>query len=81
MSFGQLSKQDSVWLPLKTFIGSRTGDSEGQPGKGRYERSYQFVLNKKFIEVRNKSTYAPSTDKPKGELHEDLGYISYDQSR
>ncbi len=81
VSFGQLSKQDSVWLPLKLFIGSWTGESEGQPGKGRYERSYQFVLNKKFIEVRNKSTYAPSQDKPKGELHEDIGYISYDRSR
>ena len=81
VSFGQLSKQDSVWLPLKSFIGSWTGESEGQPGKGRYERSYQFILNKKFIEVRNKSTYPSSTDNPTGEVHEDIGYISYDRDR
>ncbi len=79
--FGQLSKQDSVWLPFKNMIGSWTGTSEGQPGKGVYERSYQIVLNKKFIEVKNKSTYPPSKDNPKGEVHEDRGFISYDKPR
>src|SRR6478736_6783141 len=77
----QLSKQDSVWLPFKSMIGNWTGTSEGQPGKGTYERSYQIVLNKKFIEVKNKSTYPPSKDNPKGEVHEDRGYISYDKGR
>lgn len=77
----QLSKQDSVWLPLKSFIGKWTGESEGQPGKGKYERTYELVLNKKFIEVKNKSTYPPSSGNPKGEVHEDHGFISYDRSR
>ncbi len=79
--FGQMTKQDSVWLPLKSLIGKWTGESEGQPGKGKYERSYELVLNKKFIEVKNKSTYPPSANKPKGEIHEDHGFISYDRSR
>lgn len=26
----QLSKQDSVWLPFKSFIGKWTGESQGQ---------------------------------------------------
>lgn len=77
----QLSKQDSVWLPLKSLIGKWTGESQGQPGKGNYERSYELVLNKKFMEVKNKSTYPPSKENPKGELHEDHGFISYDKSR
>ena len=81
LSFGQMSKQDSVWLPLKNMIGTWTGTSDGQPGKGTYERSYQLVLNKKFIEVKNKSTYPPSPENSKGEVHEDRGYISYDKSR
>ena len=76
-----MSKQDSVWLPLKFMIGTWTGTSEGQPGKGKYERSYAFALNKKFIEVKNKSTYAPSKENPKGEVHEDHGFISYDRVR
>ncbi|MEQ1586284.1 MAG: heme-binding beta-barrel domain-containing protein [Cyclobacteriaceae bacterium] len=81
LSFGQMSKQDSVWLPFKNMVGTWTGTSEGQPGKGTYERTYQIVLNKKFIEVRNKSTYAPSKDNPKVEVHEDHGFISYDKAR
>lgn len=75
------TKQDSLWMPFRKFIGTWEGVSEGQPGKGKYERSYQFVLNKKFIEVRNKSTYPPSKENSKGEVHEDIGYISYDKRR
>ncbi len=78
LSFGQMTKQDSLWLPFKSMIGKWTGASEGQPGKGTYERSYEIVLNKKFIEVRNKSTYPPSGNNPKDEVHEDRGFISYD---
>lgn len=81
LAFGQLSKQDSVWLPLSFMIGTWTGTSEGQPGSGKYERSYQFALNKKFIEVRNKSSYPPSKSHPDGEVHEDRGFISYDRGR
>jgi hypothetical protein len=81
ISNAQISKQDSVWLPLKFLIGKWTGQSEGNPGKGKYERSYELVLNKKYIEVKNKSVYPPSTNNPKGEVHEDRGFISYDKSR
>lgn len=77
----QTSKQDSLWLPFKVFPGEWRGTGEGSPGVGKYERSYQFVLNKKFIEVRNKSTYPPSDKKPVGEIHEDWGYFSYDKLR
>lgn len=81
LSFGQMTKQDSIWLPFKNMIGKWNGESDGQPGKGKYERSYELVLNKKFIEVKNKSTYPPSANNPKGEVHEDHGFISYDRSR
>jgi hypothetical protein len=76
-----MSKQDSLWLPFKFFAGYWTGESEGQPGKGKYERSYEVIFNKKYIEIRNKSTYPPSQNNPKGEVHEDRGFISYDRSR
>ncbi len=79
--FGQLSKRDSVWLPLKVFIGNWQGVGGGEPGTGKYERSYQFVLNKRFIEVRNESVYQPTASNPNGETHQDIGYISYDRAR
>ena len=81
LSFAQSAKQDSIWMPFRWFAGTWTGDSEGQPGKGKYERSYTIIFNKKFIEVKNTSTYPPSQQNPKGEVHEDIGFISYDRSR
>lgn len=81
LSFSQVTKQDSLWAPFRWFSGNWTGDSEGQPGKGKYERSYEVVLNKKFIEIKNKSSYPPSQQNPKGEVHEDHGFISYDRAR
>lgn len=78
--FGQATKKDSIWLPLKPFIGQWVGEGGGEPGKGIYERSYQFILNKNFIEIKNKSTYQPTDKHPKGEVHEDIGYFSYDKS-
>lgn len=75
------SKQDSVWLPFRYFIGKWKGTSEGQPGKGTCQRTYSFGLNKRYIEINNKSIYAPSNENPQGEVHEDRGYISYDNIR
>lgn len=77
----QLSKRDSTWLPLKPFVGNWKGEGSGEPGKGKYERSYQFILNKRFMEIRNKSTYEPTAQNPKREVHEDIGYFSYDNGR
>lgn len=77
----QTSKRDSIWMLLQPFVGNWKGQGGGEPGNGNYERSYQFILNKRFIEIRNKSTYPPTDKFPKGEVHEDIGYFSYDSGR
>ena len=79
--FSQMTKRDSLWLVLKPFVGEWKGEGEAEPGKGKYERSYQFILNKRFIEIRNNSTYEPTTQNPNGEVHEAIGYFSYASSR
>ncbi len=81
LSSAQLTRQDSLWLPFRSFIGSWRGESEGQPGHGKYTRSYEFALNKRYIEVKNTSVYPPSKNFPQGEVHEDHGFISYDRMR
>lgn len=81
LSFGQLTKQDSVWLPFKHFIGTWTGTGEGVDGKGTYERSYEFALNKRYIQMKNKTVYVPTKENPKGYIHEDFGTISFDKMR
>ena len=78
----QMSKRDSTWLPMKYFVGEWHGNSEGEPGQGKYDRTYSWVLNKRFIEIKNTSTYPPSAqNNNKGEVHNDIGYISYDNGR
>jgi len=67
--------------PLARLIGRWTGTSEGQPGKGQVERQYERVLRSKFIQVRNRSIYAPQEKNPKGETHEDIGFFSFDSAR
>lgn len=77
----QLSKTDSLWLPFQHFIGSWTGTGEGPDGTGTYERTYKFVGNKRYLELRNKTVYPQTKEHPKGYVHEDFGFISYDKAR
>lgn len=81
LAYGQTTIQDSIWKHLQFFIGSWTGEGGGEPGEGNYERKYQFIFNNNFIEVKNKSVFPPSDNNPKGEVHEDIGYISFDKLR
>ena len=81
LSFAQNSKIDSLWMNFQPFIGSWTGTGQGVDGVGTYERTYQFILNKQYIEVKNKTNYPPTTENPKGYVHEDIGYMSYDKMR
>ena len=62
-------------------VGKWTGTSEGQPGKATVEREYERVFGTRFIRVRNRSTYAPQEKNPKGEVHQDEGFFSFDRSR
>src|SRR5688572_15152030 len=67
--------------PIAPFIGRWTGTSEGQPGKGTVERDYERALGSRFIRVRNRSAYPPQEKNPKGEVHEDEGFFSFDRAR
>ena len=41
----------------------------------------KYILNGKFIQINHKSIYAPQAKNPKGETHEDVGFLSYDRNR
>lgn len=74
------SQADS-WHPFEFLVGTWKGVGGGEPGIGDYERTYQFIFNKTFLQVTNQSTYPPNEQNPRGEVHQDIGYISYDRSR
>ena len=69
------------WLPLKPFVGEWESTIQGEPGHGTGHRTYAFVLNGRYLEVKNTSIYPPQEKNPKGEKHEDAGYFSYDRAR
>jgi hypothetical protein len=79
--YAQTGETQDVWVPFRFFVGSWEGVSKGQFGVGAIEREYQFVLKGAFLEVRTKATYKPQEKNPKGEVHEDVGLISFDRNR
>jgi hypothetical protein len=81
LGLAQESRKADPWSPFIYFIGSWQGTGKGEPGISELERQYQFVLGGKYIEAKHKSVYAPQAKNPKGETHEDLGFLSYDRSR
>ena len=57
--FEQAASTSDPFGPLRFFAGSWRGAQSGQPGDGTSERTYEFVLSDRFLQVRNTSTYPP----------------------
>ena len=66
---------------IEFLIGRWEGTSEGKPGKGTVRREYTRELSRRFIRVQNRNEYPPQRQTPKGEIHEDEGWFSYDRAR
>lgn len=77
----QTPSAPDVFARIAFLIGRWEGTSEGQPGKASVRREYIRALNGRFIRVHNRSEYAPQVKNPKGELHEDEGWFSFDRAR
>jgi hypothetical protein len=69
------------WEIFRFFLGRWEGTGSGQPGESQVEREYRFVLNEQFIQINDRSVYEPQERNPAGEVHEEIGYFSYDRSR
>lgn len=59
---------------LEPLVGSWTGTSSGVFGTARLERKGEYVLDGKFIRVATRSV-------SENEVHEDIGFFSYDIER
>lgn len=69
------------WEIFRFFLGRWTGIGSGKPGESRVEREYKRVLNDQFIQITDRAVYPPQERNPEGEVHEEIGYISYDRNR
>lgn len=75
------AQAEDIWAPLQFLVGSWEGTVKGQPGEGRSLREYRPVLNGRYIEELGTSTYPPQKANPKGEVHQERGYFSFDRAR
>lgn len=51
------------------------------PGEGTGDRTCKLVLGDNFLLCENTSTYPPQEKNPKGEVHQDWTFFSYDAGR
>ena len=72
------NKPKDIWQPLAFLEGIWQG---GKPGVSKVTQEYQFIFNRKFLQVKTKAVFEPTEKNPKGEVHEDLGIFSYDKFR
>lgn len=69
------------WAPVRFLAGKWEGKASGNPGEGSVARTYEFVLNNRFLHERSTSTYPPQEKNRKGEVHEHWSFISHDRAR
>ncbi len=74
-------KETDVWKPLRYFVGKWEGTGGGKYGPSTLQREYKFILQDKFLYVKNRSVSPPKENLPQGEVHEDWGFYSFDTGR
>lgn len=77
----QGAEQKDAWEPLRVLVGQWEGVGEGMSGQSTVQTTFGFVLGGEFLQVKNKAVFEPQEANPKGEIHEDWGFISYDRTR
>jgi hypothetical protein len=69
------------WAPIRFMVGTWRGQTNGQPGVGTSERTYRFEFGETYLRVDNKSVWQPTATNPKGEVHQDTGFFSFDKAQ
>ncbi len=77
----QDDKSVDPWLSLRFLEGSWEGQGEGFSGTSKVVQSYEFVLGGNFMYMKTRSVFEPQEKNQDGEVHEDIGFFSYDKSR
>lgn len=69
------------WQIFEMLFGSWTGSVTGVAGEGRGTRSYELIMDGRFLLVRDRTEFSAQERNPEGEVHQDWGLISYDEHR
>lgn len=70
-----------IWEPLRYLEGAWVGQGDGMNGVSTVMQEYGFIFNGKFLRMTSKSEFKPQEKNPEGEIHEDIGYFSFDRAR
>ncbi len=70
-----------IWEAFRYFEGSWVGHETGKSGIGKGERTYQFIMGERYLHFKNTSRFEPQKQNPKGEVHQDWTFYSYDEDR
>ena len=81
LAFAVQGEDIDVWEPLRYLEGVWVGQGDGMSGVSTVTQEYRFILNGKFLSVDTRSEFNPQEKNPKGEIHEDIGFFSFDGSR
>lgn len=78
ISYGQENPFEKVGFVIGDWTGTGIGFGNET---SKIESSFQFVMDRKYIEVKNESQFAPTDKNPKGDHHIDKSFISFDKNR
>lgn len=81
VAFANQSENIDIWKPLEFLEGIWTGQGEGMSGISTVTQEYRFILNGKFLQMKTRSEFDPQEKNPEGEIHEDIGFFSFDRAR
>jgi len=81
LAFASQSEKNDIWEPLRYLEGVWIGQGNGMSGVSTVTQEYQFILNGEFLRMTTKSEFKPQEKNPKGEIHEDISFFSFDRSR
>ncbi len=69
------------WEPLRPLLGRWEGAAVGKEDLSKVVEEYEFVLNDKFIRVVSHAKFESTEEGVEPEIHEDVGYFSFDPER
>ena len=69
------------WAPFRLLEGHCEGAIDGILGQGTARRSYELILDGKYVLMRHASVRLPQEKSPKGDYHRELTVYSLDSER
>jgi hypothetical protein len=81
IAFAQEEKKEDIWAPFRYFVGKWEGTGKGQSGISKLQAEAKFVLNDRYLELSGKLVFESKDKIKKGEVYEDMSFLSYDQIR